>query len=233
MGKPHESRRREHPRRSRSGRQEALLDRYRSLETFDRGYSHGDTGFIAGVDEAGRGALAGPVVAAAVVLPWNTGLLGVDDSKRLTEAQRERLFREIVQTAVSIGIGIGQPVLIDSRNILNATLTAMARATGNLRVKPPIVLVDGRDRFECSQTVIPVVGGDSRSLAVAAASIIAKVTRDRLMRRLHARYPVYNFLENKGYGTREHLAAICRHGVIPEHRKSYRLKTVEKTARLF
>ena len=104
---------------------------------------------------------------------------------------------------------------------------------GMILMAPPIVLVDGRDRFECSQTVIPVVGGDSRSLAVAAASIIAKVTRDRLMRRLHARYPVYNFLENKGYGTREHLAAICRHGVIPEHRKSYRLKTVEKTARLF
>ena len=190
-------------------------------------------GYLAGVDEAGRGALAGPVVAAAVVLPWGSGLLGVDDSKRLTETQRETLFSRIVERAVSIGIGVGQPALIDSRNILNATLAAMARAVHNLRVRPPIILVDGRDGFECPQIVVPVVGADGRSLVVAAASIIAKVTRDRLMRRLHARYPVYNFLENKGYGTREHLDAINRYGVIPEHRKSYRLKTVEKTARLF
>ncbi len=233
MEKRHESKRREPPPRSKPGKRKALLDRYRCLEAFDRGYSTGDQGYLAGVDEAGRGALAGPVVAAAVVLPWDSGLVGVDDSKLLTEAQREALFPEVVERAISIGIGIGKPALIDSRNILNATLTAMARAIGNLRVKPPVVLVDGRDRFECPQVVVPVVGGDRRSLVVAAASIVAKVTRDRLMRRLHARYPVYNFLENKGYGTREHLDAISRHGVIPEHRRSYRLKTVEKTARLF
>jgi ribonuclease HII len=232
LEKRHESKRRERRPRSRTGTEEALLDRYRCLEAFDRGYS-GDENYLAGVDEAGRGALAGPVVAAAVVLPWDSGLVGVDDSKRLTEVQREAIFPLVVERAVSIGIGIGQPALIDSRNILNATLSAMARAIGNLRVKPPIILVDGRDRFECEQTVVPVIGADSRSLVVAAASIVAKVTRDRLMRRLHVRYPVYNFLENKGYGTREHLEAIGRHGVIPEHRKSYRLKTVEKTARLF
>ena len=185
------------------------------------------------MDEAGRGALAGPVVAAAVVLPPGSGLVGVDDSKRLSEDQREALFPEIVKTAVSIGIGVGRPALIDSRNILNATLTAMARAIRSLRINPSIVLVDGRDDFECSAIVVPVVGADRRSLVVAAASVVAKVARDRLMRRLHAKYPVYNVLRNKGYGTREHLDAISRHGVVPEHRKSYRLKTVEKAARLF
>ena len=185
------------------------------------------------MDEAGRGALAGPVVAAAVVLPAGSNLLGVNDSKKLTEARRESLFSNIVETALTIGIGVGNPALIDSRNILNATLTAMARAIGNLRMAPSVVLIDGRDAVECPFPVVPVIGGDARSLSVAAASIVAKVTRDRLMRRLHRRYPLYNFIENKGYGTREHLEAIARHGVIPEHRKSYRLKTVEKTLRLF
>jgi ribonuclease HII len=185
------------------------------------------------VDEAGRGALAGPVVAAAVVLRREADLAGVDDSKRLTEAQRESLFPRIVESAIAVGIGVGQPSLIDSRNILNATLAAMARAIMNLRMDPGVILVDGRDRVESRFRVIPVIGGDRKSLSVAAASIVAKVARDRLMKRLHGRYPVYNFLDNKGYGTREHLEAIVRHGVIPEHRKSYRLKSIEKTLRLF
>jgi len=209
------------------------LDLYARLDAFDRGYSTEGAKILAGVDEAGRGALAGPVVAAAVILPRDSGLVGVNDSKRVSESQREALFPEIVKTALAVGIGIGNPRLIDSRNILNATLTAMARAIGCLRITPSIVLVDGRDRVECEVPVIPVIGGDRRSLSIAAASIVAKVTRDRLMRRLHARYPAYNFLENKGYGTREHLEAISRHGMIPDHRKSYRLKTVEKTERLF
>ena len=209
------------------------MDLYARLDAFDRGYSTEGAKILAGVDEAGRGALAGPVVAAAVILPRDSGLVGVNDSKRVSESQREALFPEIVKTALAVGIGIGNPRLIDSRNILNATLTAMARAIGCLRITPSIVLVDGRDRVECEVPVIPVIGGDRRSLSIAAASIVAKVTRDRLMRRLHARYPAYNFLENKGYGTREHLEAISRHGMIPDHRKSYRLKTVEKTERLF
>jgi len=221
------------PGRSRHRSAESPEDLLRRLEAFDRGYFREGPGPIAGVDEAGRGALAGPVVAAAVVLPAGSNLLGVNDSKRLTEAQRESLFTEIVGTALSIGIGVGSPDLIDSRNILNATLTAMARAIGNLRVAPSIVLVDGRVAVECPYPVVPVIGGDGRSLSVAAASVVAKVTRDRVMRRLHRRYPMYNFIENKGYGTQEHLEAITRHGVIPEHRKSYRLKTVEKTPRLF
>ena len=233
MAKRLESRK-EEPRRGNSHRRgEASVEVYRRLEAFDRGFLQEGGGFLAGVDEAGRGALAGPVVAAAVVLPAGSNLVGVNDSKRLTETQRETRFLEIVENSLSIGIGVGNPGLIDSRNILNATLAAMARAIGNLRMTPSLVLIDGRDAVECPFRVVPVIGGDGRSLAVAAASIVAKVTRDRLMRKLHRRYPVYNFIENKGYGTRQHLEAIARHGVIPEHRKSYRLKTVEKTLRLF
>jgi ribonuclease HII len=172
-------------------------------------------------------------VAAAVILPLGSNLIGVNDSKKLSEAQRETLFGDIVGTALSVGIGLGSPHLIDTRNILNATLAAMARAIANLRLAPSVVLVDGRDAVECPFPVVPVIGGDARSLSVAAASVVAKVTRDRVMRRLHSRYPRYNFLENKGYGTPEHLDAIARHGMIREHRKSYRLKTVEKTLRLF
>jgi ribonuclease HII len=221
------------PERSNRRSAESPEELLRRLEAFDRDHLRVGPGYLAGVDEAGRGALAGPVVAAAVVLPAGADLLGVNDSKKVSEAQREFLFAEIVKTALSIGIGVGNPDLIDSRNILNATLAAMARAIDNLRMAPSLVLVDGRDAVECPFPVVPVVGGDARSLSVAAASIVAKVTRDRVMRRLHRRYPLYNFLENKGYGTPEHLEAIARHGVIPEHRKSYRLKSVEKTLRLF
>ncbi len=188
---------------------------------------------LAGLDEAGRGALAGPVVAAAVILPPDSNLVGVDDSKRLSEKQRETVFSTIVEKALAVGIGIGHPTLIDDKNILNATLIAMARAAGNLKLEPSIILVDGRDRVDSTTQVIPIIGGDRQSLAIAAASIVAKVARDRMMRRLHDRYPVYNFLRNKGYGTREHIEAIERHGMIAAHRKSYRVKTVEKTPRLF
>ncbi|UCG51969.1 MAG: ribonuclease HII [Candidatus Latescibacterota bacterium] len=206
---------------------------YRRLEAFDRGYLREGEDLLAGLDEAGRGALAGPVVAAAVILPRDSGLLGVDDSKRLTESRRETLFSDIVGKALSVGISVGQPSLIDTRNILNATLIAMARAVRNLGIRPATVLVDGRDRIQYPAKVISVIGGDRKSLAVAAASIVAKVTRDRLMRRLHKRYPAYNFLNNKGYGTKEHLNAISRYGTVPAHRKSYRLKSVEKSLSLF
>jgi ribonuclease HII len=233
LAKPPESRKRGRRRASSSAGDGAVAGLYRRLREFDRSFLAGGEGPLAGVDEAGRGALAGPVVAAAVVLPPESDLCGVNDSKRLTEAQRETLFPLIVKSALAIGIGVGRPQLIDSRNILNATVAMMARAIENLRMEPVVILVDGRDRVESRFRVIPVIGGDRKSLAVAAASIVAKVTRDRLMRRLHGRYPAYNFLENKGYGTREHLEAIERHGMIPEHRKSYRLKTIEKTLRLF
>lgn len=143
------------------------------------------------------------------------------------------LFLKIVEQAVSIGIGIQKPAYIDRYNVLNATLTAMARAVGRLKIEPAMILVDGRDRFESPHVVVPVIGGDRRSLVVAAASVVAKVARDRFMKKLHARYPLYNFLDNKGYGTAEHLDAIARHGLIPDHRRTYCWKTVEKTPQLF
>ncbi len=233
MAKRPESPRRKHPSGSDRPVRKAAVELYGRLEAFDRNYLSVGERLLAGVDEAGRGALAGPVVAAAVILPPDSGLFGVNDSKRLTEMRRESLFSSIVETAISVGIGVGQPALIDSENILNATLIAMARAVGNLGRIPALVLVDGRDGIDCLTGVVPVIGGDHKSLSIAAASVVAKVTRDRLMRKLHRRYPVYNFENNKGYGTREHLEAIERHGTTPVHRQSYRLKTVEKTLSLF
>ena len=172
-------------------------------------------------------------MAAAVVLPRDSELVGVTDSKLLDEDERERLFDEIVRKATGLGIALGQPRLIDTANILNATLMTMRRAAENLKTRCEIVLIDGRDRIESEKRVATVVGGDARSLSIAAASIVAKVTRDRMMRRLHRRYPEYNFLQNKGYGTKAHLDAIDRHGVIPEHRRSFLAKLVEKTPTLF
>jgi ribonuclease HII len=233
LAKQPESQRKRHGHEKGTPSRSTTQDLYRRLEAFDAGYLSAGQDILAGLDEAGRGALAGPVVAAAVVLPRDSGLEGVNDSKRLTERQRELIFPKIVSRALSIGIGLGHPTLIDQRNILGATLIAMARAVRNLKLTPSVTLVDGTDRIESPTTVIPIVGGDRLSLSIAAASIVAKVTRDRLMRRLHKRYPVYNFLSNKGYGTREHLEAIGRHGVVSAHRKSYRIKTVEKTASLF
>ncbi len=188
---------------------------------------------LAGVDEAGRGALAGPVVAAAVVLPSSSGLDGVNDSKKIGEKDREALYFEILDRAISIGVAIGTPRRIDRYNILNATLFAMAKAVERLEVTPDVILIDGRDRINVPRMVIAIPGGDGKSMAIAAASIVAKVTRDRMMRRLHKRYPVYNFTRNKGYGTKEHLEAITKHGTVPEHRKTFRVKGIEKIDKMF
>jgi ribonuclease HII len=233
LAKRPESQRRKHPSGSSGGPRRATLELYGRLEAFDRDCVSGGENLLAGVDEAGRGALAGPVVAGAVILPRDSGLVGVNDSKRLTEAKRESLFASVVENAIAVGIGISQPGLIDSKNILNATLIAMSRAVANLGITPAVVLVDGRDCIECPGKVVPVIGGDGKSLSVAAASIVAKVARDRLMRKLHRRHPAYNFENNKGYGTQEHLDAIGRYGRTPVHRQSYRLKTVEKSPSLF
>jgi ribonuclease HII len=182
---------------------------------------------IAGVDEAGRGALAGPVVAAAVILPPHSGLVGVDDSKRLSEPFREQLFGAIVATATAVTISFGHPALIDERNILQATLMTMHRAVARLGIRPDMVLVDGRDAIDWDGPVAAVKQGDGKSLAIAAASVVAKVARDRMMRKLHNRFPQYNFVRNKGYGSREHLEAILANGTAPPHRRSFRLKVIE------
>lgn len=175
------------------------------------------------MDEAGRGPLAGPVVAAAVVLdPTRVeSLAGVDDSKCLSAEARERLFAVIQEYAQAVGVGIVPPERIDEVNILEATFEAMKAAVRKLGVLPTQIWVDG-DRipsFACP--AFPLVGGDRKSLSIAAASVIAKVTRDRLMREAEILYPGYGFARHKGYGTREHLAAIRKLGPCPIHRKSF------------
>lgn len=207
--------------------------RYDALEAFDREYADRGYEAIAGVDEVGRGALAGPVVSAAVVLPRESGLVGVDDSKTLGPDQRDEMFDRIVEASRSVSISFGHPALIDRENILTATLMTMHRAVDALRVRPDVVLVDGRETFQWPGPMVAVKQGDAHSLAIAAASIVAKVARDRMMRRLHCRFPQYNFERNKGYGTRDHIDAISRHGAAAVHRRSFLLKIVEKNTSMF
>ena len=178
-------------------------------------------GPVAGVDEAGRGPLAGPVVAAAVILDPANVPAGLNDSKKLTEAVRERLFAEICASA-DVAVGIASIDRIDTMNILRANLWAMARAVDGLALRPAAALIDGRDvppALPCPGEA--VIKGDARSLSIAAASIIAKVTRDRLMVRLARAYPGYGFERHKGYGTKAHKAAIATLGPSPLHRKSF------------
>jgi ribonuclease HII len=178
-------------------------------------------GPVAGIDEAGRGPWAGPVVAAAVILDPKGMPEGIDDSKALAETQREALFEEIMAGAW-VGVGIADVARIDRDNILQATLWAMREAASRLAVLPGVCLIDGNavPRLPCA--VEAVVKGDARSLSIAAASIVAKVTRDRLMGELAGRHPGYGWERNKGYGTPAHRAGIARLGVTPEHRRSFR-----------
>jgi len=178
---------------------------------------------VAGVDEAGRGPLAGPVVAAAVVLPENADLPGLDDSKKLTPAKREELFARIALEATAVGVGSASEKVIDETNILSATLSAMRDAVAALAVRPDHVIVDGTSlpEMDVPRTAIP--RGDERSAAIAAASVVAKVTRDRLMADLDATYPGYGFAQHKGYGTSEHVAALARLGPCEIHRRSFGL----------
>lgn len=177
---------------------------------------------IAGLDEAGRGPLAGPVVAAAVVLPRTRSMQGVADSKTLKAEQREKALSLIRKRALGIGVGIVEAEEIDRLNILQASLKAMELALQDLSLSPDCLLIDGLHtlRLPLKQQAIPK--GDGRCLSIAAASIVAKVTRDRLMVDYHERYPQYNFARHKGYGTREHLQAIREHGCCPLHRQSFR-----------
>lgn len=191
-----------------------LLFFERSL--WERGHRH-----VAGCDEVGRGPLAGPVVAAAVVLPPNVELPGVTDSKKLAESRRWELLPSILRAADSVTIGFCDPDEIDRINILQASKTAMARALAALRVTPTHVLVDGNQRLSIATPQTPIVKGDSRSLSVAAASIVAKVVRDELMRAMHARWPDYGFDRNRGYPSAEHLDVLRRLGPCPIHRRSY------------
>jgi ribonuclease HII len=188
--------------------------------------------FIAGLDEAGRGSLAGPVVAAAVILPLSSpprenfdGCLacfaGVRDSKELTARERERLYEVIMQHALAVGVGMGSVEMIDERNILQATKYAMRCALAQLRIAPQALLLDAVRLSEVELPQRSIIRGDSLCLSIAAASIVAKVTRDRMMIQLHEEYPAYGLARHKGYGTEAHLAALSRYGATPLHRRSF------------
>ncbi len=179
---------------------------------------------IAGIDEAGRGPLAGPVVAAAVVLPQNYHHPDITDSKKLTPRKREELFKVIRADALSIGVGVMDASIIDDINILQATLSAMKEAVVDLDISPDYLLVDGMQTVPIDIPQEAIIGGDGRSISIAAASIIAKVSRDHIMAMYHRQFPCYNFLKNKGYGTREHRQAIKDHGPCKIHRRSFRIK---------
>ena len=176
---------------------------------------------ICGVDEAGRGPLAGPVVAAAVILPPNTPLSGLNDSKKLSPRRRERLAAEIRATALAWAVAEASAAEIDEWNILRATLRAMARAVAALPVMPDEVLVDGNQAPALEVPVRTIIGGDALEPAIMAASILAKTHRDARLVALDARYPEYGFARHKGYGTAAHLAALARLGPCPEHRRSF------------
>ena len=176
---------------------------------------------VCGVDEAGRGPLAGPVVAAAVILPEQFDLSGLDDSKKLSEKERERLFPLIRAQALAIGVGFASPAEIDAINILQATLRGMSLAVGRLQLPADFLLIDGITPVPLPIPQQTLKKGDSRSLSIAAASVIAKVVRDRVMVGYDRRYPGYGFARHKGYGSREHLAAIARLGPTPLHRATF------------
>lgn len=175
---------------------------------------------VCGMDEAGRGPLAGPVVAAAVVLDFERVPKGLNDSKKLTASKRDLLYDEIMAVA-DVGVHVADEAYIDEHNILAASLWCMAEAGKKLRLPADFALIDGNRKPNLTHACQTIVSGDARSLSIAAASIIAKVTRDRLMLGLHALYPQYGFDKHKGYGTASHLAALVSHGPCPCHRKSF------------
>ncbi|WP_085992406.1 ribonuclease HII [Oceanobacillus senegalensis] len=177
--------------------------------------------FVAGVDEAGRGPLAGPVVAAAVILPRDVKLLGLDDSKQLTEAMREKYFTFIKEHATSYHIAVIDNQTIDDMNIFEATKLAMTQSIQKLDIQPDHALIDAVQLHGLNCTSESIVKGDAKSISIAAASILAKVTRDRLMKEIHNEYPEYDFASNMGYGTKFHMAKLEKIGVTPYHRKSF------------
>ena len=179
---------------------------------------------LAGVDEAGRGPLAGPVVAAAVVFPKGLFIDGVDDSKKLTEKRRELLFPLIKGQALGVGVGIVQHDVIDRINIYRASILAMRKAIEDLRERPHFVVADGNSFSHDTMLFENIIDGDAKVFTIAAASIIAKVTRDRMMREYDILYPPYGFAKHKGYGTKQHLDAIRQYGLCEIHRRSFHVK---------
>lgn len=177
--------------------------------------------YICGIDEVGRGPLAGPVMACAVILPREARILYINDSKQLGEKKREELYEEILAQALAVGIGSAEPKRIDEINILNATYEAMREAVDRLEIRPSLLLVDAVRIPGISIPQVPIVKGDAKSQSIAAASIVAKVTRDRLMKEYDRRMPEYGFASNKGYGSSSHIEALKKYGPSPIHRRSF------------
>ena len=199
------------------------------MKNFDKKYLAGNKKYIAGTDEAGRGPLAGPVVAAAVILPIDFYDERINDSKKLSASLREELFEVICKNALSFAYTSISHKRIDEINILKASLLAMKSSVKKLSLQPDVVLVDGNKSFTYDADVIPIVKGDSKSLSIASASIIAKVVRDRLMIKHAKKFPHYGWQTNKGYPTTEHINAIIKYGACNFHRKSFLKKIFERT----
>lgn len=200
-------------------RLEKEIARTKAMSIFEEEYK--DYPYICGIDEVGRGPLAGPVVAGAVILPKDDMILYLNDSKKLSEKKREMLYDEIMNRAVATGIGMASPARIDEINILQATYEAMRMAIDNLKVRPNILLNDAVTIPQVDILQVPIIKGDAKSISIAAASIIAKVTRDRLMVEYDKVLPGYDFASNKGYGTKAHIAGLKELGPTPIHRRSF------------
>lgn len=198
---------------------QAELKRLEVMKQYEREY--GELGYICGIDEAGRGPLAGPVVAGAVILPKDCDILYLNDSKQLSEKKREMLYEEIMEKAIAVGVGVVSPAVIDEINILQADYEAMRIAVSELSVKPDVLLNDAVTIPEVDIKQVNIIKGDAKSVSIAAASIIAKVTRDRMMAEYDKLYPQYGFASNKGYGSAAHIAAIKEIGPCPIHRRTF------------
>jgi len=198
---------------------EAELKRIEALKQYEKEYER--LGFVCGIDEVGRGPFAGPVVACAVILPKDCNILYINDSKKLSEKRREELYDIIIKEAVSYGIGIKDNKRIDEINILQATYEAMREAINNLSVKPDVLLNDAVTIPGVDIMQVPIIKGDAKSISIGAASIVAKVTRDRMMAEFDQKYPGYDFAKNKGYGTASHIEGLKKYGPCEIHRRSF------------
>ncbi len=213
------NKREEERRKKQQEKLEKELARIEEMSRYEKQYS--GCSYICGIDEVGRGPLAGPVVAGAVILPKENPILYLNDSKKLSEKKREALYDEIMEHAVAVGIGMVSPARIDEINILQATYEAMRIAILNLKVTPDLLLNDAVTIPEIDILQVPIIKGDAKSISIAAASIIAKVTRDRLMKEYDKVIPGYDFASNKGYGTKAHIAGLKELGPSPIHRMTF------------
>lgn len=206
---------------NKQAKRELLHKQFQEMKKYEEMYYEQGKQLIAGIDEVGRGPLAGPVVAAAVILPKNFSLIGLTDSKKLTIKQREDYAEIIKREAIAIGIGEISPQIIDQKNIYQASILAMEEAVQALTIKPDHLLIDAVPLKNLTYSSDIIIKGDQKSISIAAASVIAKVYRDQIMAKLHKIYPYYQFDQNQGYGTKAHLQGIQKHGVTPDHRKSF------------